>query len=69
MQPRTNQQFAQVVEQAVIIEALSGAATAWAYLAAHEVPRDTILRVLSTASVRRRTDTPSSHTIEKCRRN
>jgi hypothetical protein len=56
-----------VVEQAIVIEALSGAATAWAFLAAYEVPSDTILRVLSTASVRRKSDNPSSTAIEKCR--
>lgn len=67
MQPRTNYQFAQIVEQAVVIEALSGAATAWAFLAAHDTPRDTILRVLSTASVRRKSDNPSANAIEKCR--
>lgn len=67
MQPRLNHQFSQVVEQAIVIEALSGAATAWAYLAAYGVPRDTILRVLSTASVRRKTDNPSDHAIENCR--
>jgi hypothetical protein len=67
MQPRLNRQFAQVVEQAVVIEALSGAATAWAFLAAYDVPRETILRVLSTASVRRKTDNPSSRAIDKCR--
>jgi hypothetical protein len=67
MQSRINNQFADALEQAVVIDALSGAATAWAFLEAHKVPRDIIARVLSTASVRRRTDTPTSTTIEKCR--
>jgi len=67
MQPRLNHQFSQVVEQAIVIDALSGAATAWAFLAAYEVPSETILRVLSTAAVRRKTDNPSSNAIAKCR--
>lgn len=67
MQSRTNQQFADVLAQGVVIDALSGAATAWAFLEAHQVPRETISRVLSTASVRRRSDTPTPATIEKCR--
>ncbi|MYM71552.1 hypothetical protein GTP56_04995 [Duganella sp. FT134W] len=67
MQSRINQRFSEAVEQAVVIDALSGAATAWAFLEAHDVPRETILRVLSTASVRRRSDTPTATTIEKCR--
>lgn len=67
MQSRTNQRAAQAVEQAIVIDALSGAATAWAFLAAHDLPQETILRVLSTAAVRRRSDTPSATTIDKCR--
>ncbi|TFW17651.1 hypothetical protein [Duganella callida] len=67
MQPRTNYHLAEALEQAVVIDALSGAATAWAFLEAHDVPRETILRVLSAASVRRQSDTPSPGTIEKCR--
>ncbi|NYE63004.1 hypothetical protein FHW58_004226 [Duganella sp. 1224] len=67
MQSRTNQRFAEAVEQAVVIDALSGAATAWAFLEAHDVPRDTILRVLSKASVRRRSDNPTASTLDKCR--
>jgi hypothetical protein len=67
MQSRTNQRFAEAVEQAVVIDALSGAATAWAFLEAHAVPRETILRVLSTATGRRRTDNPTASTLDKCR--
>jgi len=67
MQPRMNHKLADTLEQAVVIDALSGAATAWAFLEAHHVPRETILRVLSTASMRRRSDTPSGSTIERCR--
>ncbi|MRW86641.1 hypothetical protein GJ698_21450 [Pseudoduganella sp. FT26W] len=67
MQPRTNHQFADALEQGVVIDALCGAATAWAFLEAHDVPKEMIFRVLSSASVRRRSDTPSPDTIEKCR--
>lgn len=67
MQSRNNQRISDAVQQAVVIDALSGAATAWAFLEAHDVPRETILRVLSTASGRRRSDTPSPTTIDKCR--
>jgi hypothetical protein len=67
MQPRVNQKSADVLAQAVVIDALSGVATAWAFLQAHDVPTETILRVLSSASVRRQSDTPSTTTIEKCR--
>jgi transposase InsO family protein len=67
MQPRVNQKVADVLAQAVVIDALSGVATAWAFLQAHDVPTDTILRVLSSASVRRQSDTPSLSTIDKCR--
>ncbi len=67
MQPRTNQRISDAVQQAVVIDALSGAATAWAFLEAHAVPPETILRVLSAAAVRRRGDTPSATTIAKCR--
>lgn len=67
MQARVNYQFALALEQAVVIDALSGAATAWAFLEMLQVPNEVILRVLSTAPIRRATDTPSARTIEKCR--
>jgi hypothetical protein len=67
VQPRTNHRIADALEQAVVIDALAGVTTAWAFLEAHDVPRETILRVLSSSSGRRKTDTPSSITIDHCR--
>lgn len=67
MQPRVNHHLALAFEQAVVIDALNGAATAWAFLTELQVPNETIFRVLGDASVRRASDTPSALTIEKCR--
>lgn len=68
MKSRANYRFADAVEQAIVIDALSGVAMAWAFLEAQEVPKDVILRVLSGKS-RRRTDTPSATALSKCRPN
>lgn len=68
MKSRANYRFADAVEQAIVIDALSGVAMAWAFLEAQEVPKDVILRVLSGKS-RRCTDTPSATALSKCRPN
>ena len=56
METRENIYLAKVIQQAVIIDATAGAAHAWVYLATHEVPKTTILRVLSSHEQRRATD-------------
>jgi hypothetical protein len=50
---RSNYELAKVIEEGRRIDAAKGAANAWAYLAAHSVAPQTILRVLSGAAVRR----------------
>jgi hypothetical protein len=69
MQARANYRLSDAIEQGIVIDELSGAATAWAFLEAYEIPRETILRVLSTAARRRSTDNPSRAGIEGCRSN
>lgn len=44
---RSNPALAAVVEEAIRFDAERGAALAWAYLAQHGVPPETILRVLA----------------------
>ncbi|MBB3220190.1 hypothetical protein [Pseudoduganella umbonata] len=44
---RSNPALAAVVDQAIRYDAERGAALAWAYLAQHGVPPETILRVLA----------------------
>jgi len=56
MRPRENTRLSKAIQQAVVIDATKGAAFAWAYLSAFEVPSATILRVLSSARKRRDTD-------------
>ena len=56
MQARENIRLAKAIQQAIVIDATNGAAQAWAYLSAHNVPRQTILRVLSSENQRRATD-------------
>jgi hypothetical protein len=65
MQLRINHQLALALEQAVVIDALNGAATAWVFLTKLDVPKETIFRVLTDASIRRATDTPTALAIEK----
>ena len=45
---RNNAALAAVVDQAIRFDAERGAALAWAYLAQHGLPPETILRVLAT---------------------
>ncbi|WP_373989975.1 hypothetical protein [Duganella sp. BuS-21] len=68
MKSRANYLFADAVEQAIVMDELSGVAIAWAFLEAQHVPKDVILRVLSGKS-RRHTDTPSARAISMCRSN
>lgn len=49
---RNNHDLARVIEEARRIDAAQGAANAWAYLLAHSVDPQTILRVLSGNAVR-----------------
>lgn len=56
MRLRKNTRLANAIQQAIIIDATIGAAHAWAYLSALDVPKATILRVLSSASQRRASD-------------
>jgi hypothetical protein len=56
MQARENTRLATAIQHAIVIDAKHGAAQAWAYLSAHNVPRDTILRVLSSQNQRRASD-------------
>lgn len=50
---RKNAALAEVIDAAILIDAARGAANAWAYLMAHSVPPQTILRVLSNQAARR----------------
>jgi len=56
MQARENIRLSTAIQHAIIIDAKHGAAQAWAYLSAHNVPRQTILRVLSDHERRRASD-------------
>lgn len=56
MQPRGNTRLSDAIQHAIIIDATAGAAQAWAFLSALNVPHHTILRVLSDQGQRRGTD-------------
>ncbi|MYM90609.1 hypothetical protein GTP91_25980 [Rugamonas sp. FT82W] len=56
MRLRENTRLANAIQQAIIIDATVGAAHAWAYLSALDVPQSTILRVLSGTGQRRASD-------------
>jgi len=56
MQNRINGAMARAVEQGIIIDALRGAANAWAYLTATQVPKSVMLRVLADPARRRPMD-------------
>lgn len=51
---RTNHVLARVIDEGIQMDAVKGATIAWAYLMAHSVDPNTILRVLSSAAARRR---------------
>ena len=57
MIPRDNCHMREAVEHGLILDAVKGAAWAWAYMTAHEVPRLVILRVLTSPERRRPGDT------------
>lgn len=50
---RENAELAKIIDAAIQIDAVKGAANAWAYLMAHSVQPQTIMRVLSNQSERR----------------
>jgi len=56
MHTRSNEAMARAVEQGIIIDSLRGAANAWAYLTATQVPKSVMLRVLAEPARRRPTD-------------
>lgn len=56
MQIRNNSRLANIVEQGIIIDTLSGAVDAWTFLSKHDVPEHIILRVLLNPARRRPTD-------------
>jgi hypothetical protein len=56
MRPRENARLAAAIQHAIVIDAVEGAAHAWAYLAAQAVSQATILRVLSGDGARRAAD-------------
>ncbi|WP_332855283.1 hypothetical protein [Duganella sp. S19_KUP01_CR8] len=56
MRPRENTRLADAIQHAIIIDATAGAAHAWAFLSALDVPDHTILRVLSDRARRRDSD-------------
>jgi len=60
MHNRNNQQMAMAVEQGIVLDLLKGAANAWAHMAAAQVPRQVILRVLTDATRRRPGDIAGS---------
>jgi hypothetical protein len=47
---------ARVIEQGIAIDAVDGAAHAWVYMTAHNIPAATIMRVLSEAGKRKTAD-------------
>lgn len=53
---RTNNSMALTIVEGLKVDSLLGSKTAWAYLAANEVPTPTILRVLISQARRRATD-------------
>ncbi|GJI98105.1 hypothetical protein GTP81_15100 [Rugamonas sp. FT107W] len=56
MRLRENTRLAIAIQHAILIDATVGAAHAWAYLSALDVPQSTILRVLSSTGQRRASD-------------
>ena len=53
MQTRDNEMMERAVAHGVNMDAMHGAAVAWAYMASAEVPRQVILRVLAAPTRRR----------------
>jgi hypothetical protein len=61
MRPRENARLAAAIQHAIVIDAVEGAAHAWAYLSTHAVSQATILRVLSGDGARRASDVKVAH--------
>src|SRR5476649_2171499 len=56
MHTRNNSRMANIVEQGIIIDTLSGAVDAWTFLCSNAVPEHSILRVLLQPGLRRPSD-------------
>lgn len=56
MQERNNIHHAQIIEQAVALDAEMGAAHAWVFLTFHGIPPEIAARVLADSGQRRATD-------------
>jgi len=56
MHTRNNSRMANIVEQGIIIDTLSGAVDAWTFLCSNAVPEHIILRVLLQPGLRRPSD-------------
>ncbi|GGY35181.1 hypothetical protein [Pseudoduganella albidiflava] len=61
---RSNPALAAVVDQAIRYDAERGAALAWAYLAQHGLPPETILRVLAAPVTGQRPRRDASSTLD-----
>lgn len=64
MDLRTNFVLSHIIEQGIEIDERRGAANAWAFLSSYDVPHQTILRVLSSASSRRANDEPTNMAVK-----
>ena len=62
MHIRNNSRMANIVEQGIIIDTLSGAVDAWTFLSGNAVPEHIILRVLLHPSRRRPSDSAFAST-------
>jgi hypothetical protein len=60
-QARINTEMMHLIEQGITLDILHGSVVAWRFLAAHGVPDEIILRVLSEPSQRRASDTQVAH--------
>lgn len=63
MHTRNNHRLANIVEQGIIIDTLSGAVDAWNFLSTHAVPEHIIVRVLLHPAMRRPSDNAFHHSL------
>jgi hypothetical protein len=63
MHIRNNSRMANIVEQGIIIDTLSGAVDAWTFLSGHAVPEHIIMRVLLHPAKRRPSDSAFTATF------
>lgn len=63
MHIRNNSRMANIVEQGIIIDTLSGGVDAWTFLRSNAVPEDIILRVLLHPTQRRPSDSAFAATF------